>query len=327
MSLKNKVHVGASNDGEPAHAQQFASPAAPPSQLTLSVESPGMIEELQELWRFRELLLTMVHRELRVRYKNSFLGILWSFVSPLVTTVVMWLVFSVFMNNGIHNYSAYYLAAFLPFAFLQQSTLDASQSVLSALPIVKKVYFPRELLPLSVVISNFIHLLLGFVVLFAYLLVVYIRFPGSFPIQPTVIYLPLLLIITLTFATGMALLSCALNTFYEDVKYLVTVGMYLMLFCCPIMYFVEMVANSKINREPYFWVYKLYNLNPFAALCIAFRKTILAPTPVLGRDGIRYAAIPLDWNYVLAAGLISVATLVLGYSTFNRLKWRFVERP
>ena len=135
------------------------------------------------------------------------------------------------------------------------------------------------------------------------------------------------LIITLTFATGMALLSCALNTFYEDVKYLVTVGMYLMLFCCPIMYFVEMVANSKINREPYFWVYKLYNLNPFAALCIAFRKTILAPTPVLGRDGIRYAAIPLDWNYVLAAGLISVATLVLGYSTFNRLKWRFVERP
>jgi len=320
MSLKDKVHVGAANDREPTHPPKFA------LEIT-SVKSAGMIEELKELWRFRELLLTMVERELRVRYKNSVFGFLWSFVNPLATTLVMWLVFKVFLHNGIENYSAYYLCAFLPYSFLQQSTLDASQSVLGALGVVKKIYFPRELLPLTAVVSNFIHLLLGFVVLFVYLLVIYLLHPGKFPIQASVVYLPLLLFISFTFAVGLALFASALNTFYEDVKHLITIGMYLMLFCCPIMYFVELVADSSINRPPYYWVYKLYNLNPFATLCIAFRKTILAPAAVPAGNGKFHPAVTLDWNYVLATALIAFATLVLGYGTFNRLKWRFVERP
>src|SRR5579862_3769064 len=156
-----------------------------------------MIEDLKELWRFRELLVVMVRRELRVRYKNSVLGIFWSFLTPLATTVVITIVFGTFMHNGIPSFSAYYLAAFLPFMFLQASVLDSSQSVISALPVVRKIYFPRELLPLSNVISNFIHFLLAFVVFFLYLMGVYLRNPKEFPLQWTVVWLPFLLLITL----------------------------------------------------------------------------------------------------------------------------------
>jgi lipopolysaccharide transport system permease protein len=285
-----------------------------------------MTEDLKELWRYRELLGIMVRRELRVRYKNSALGFLWSFLTPLATTLVVTIVFSMFLHNGIHSYSAYYLAAFLPFMFLQSAILDSSQSVLSALPVVKKIYFPRELLPLSNVISNFIHLVLGFVVFFLYLVYVYIRNPLEFPLQSTAVWLPLLLLITLMLGMGLAFFASALNTFYEDVKHILSVAMYLMFFMCPIMYFVEQVANSAINRAPYYWVYKLYLLNPFACLCIAYRKILLAPVDVPSLGGT-FTAQPLGWRYLAATAITSVIVLVWGYATFNRMKWRFVERP
>jgi lipopolysaccharide transport system permease protein len=286
-----------------------------------------MLEDVKELWRYRELLGIMVQRELRVRYKGSAIGFLWSFLTPLATTVVVTIVFSVFLKNGIHSYSAYYLSAFLPFMFVQSAILDSSQSVLSALPVVKKIYFPRELLPISNVISNFIHLVLGFLVFFLYLLFVYIRTPLEFPLQASAIWLPFLLIVTLMLGMGLSFFASAYNTFYEDVKHLVSVVLYLMFFMCPIMYFVEQVANSKINRAPYFWVYKLYLLNPIASLCIAYRKILLAPPPIPAPEGKFYPNQPLEWQYLAATTIFSLVVLIWGYATFNRLKWKFVERP
>jgi ABC-2 type transport system permease protein len=285
-----------------------------------------MLDDVKELWRYRELLGMMVARELRVRYKGSIIGFFWSFLTPLATTLVVTLVFSVFMKNGIPSYSAYYLVAFLPFMFLQAAILDSSQSVLGSLSVVKKIYFPRELLPLATVISNFIHLLLGFVVFFLYLLYIYILHPGEFPLQEGVIWLPFLLIVTLALATGISLFAAALNTFYEDVKHILSVFLYLMFFMCPIMYFVELVAHSSITRPPFYWVYKLYLLNPFAMLCIAYRKTLLAPIPVPVAN-VKYDPLPFPGNYMAACTIISFAFLIGGYATFNKMKWRFVERP
>ena len=170
-----------------------------------------MLEDLRELWSYRELLATMVQRELRVRYKNSIFGILWSFFNPLLMTVVTWVVFTNFLHFDTPHFIVYYLAAYLPFIFFQSAILDAAQSVLAAQPIVKKVYFPRELLPISSVIGNFIHLLLGLVVLFLLLIGVYIHDPKEFPIQSTVVFLPLLLVLTFILAVGLALLVSALE--------------------------------------------------------------------------------------------------------------------
>ncbi|MEZ5162709.1 MAG: ABC transporter permease [Fimbriimonadaceae bacterium] len=123
-----------------------------------------MRENLRELWKFRELLWAMVERELRIRYKNSFLGFFWSLLNPLVTVAVMTVVFKYLMQNSTPNFSAYVLAAYLPFLFFNMTLLDSAQSVLVSLPVVRKVYFPREILPLASIASNFIHFLLALLV-------------------------------------------------------------------------------------------------------------------------------------------------------------------
>ncbi len=286
-----------------------------------------MLSELKELWRFRELLYSMVERELKIRYKNSFLGFFWSLVNPLVTVLVMTVVFKLIMKNETPNFSAYILAAYLPFLFFQTAVLDCAQSVLLSLPLVRKIYFPREILPLAMIASNFVHLLLAMVVFFLYLLFIWLRHPAVPPFQVTILYLPLLLIINLALATGLGLLTAALNTFYEDVKYVVSVVLYLMFFLCPIMYFSENVwyATRDQGRMGDFW-YTVYHLNPVAMLSTAYRKVLVAPQPVL-IDKKWIDPLPLDWTLLGITALMSFGILVFGYWVFNRLKWKFVERP
>jgi lipopolysaccharide transport system permease protein len=294
-----------------------------------------MLGELKELWRYRELLLVMVQRDLKIRYKNSALGFLWSFLNPLLTVGVMTFVYSNFIFKNQPNMGAYIMAAYLPFMFFQQSIMDSAQSVLGAVPLIKKIYFPRELLPLAAVISNFVNFLLALGIFFAYLLVNYALNPGDFPIRSTVAILPILLVISFALSLGSSLIISALNTFYEDVKYIISILLYLLFFVCPIVYFDETVANSNLNLRSGWLAYKIYNLNPIAHLCTAYKKAILPPydPKVLEPVGagtneiVQVGSIPLSWKYLAATGVSSLVILVLGYWVFNRLKWRFVERP
>ena len=286
-----------------------------------------MRKELKELWSYRELLYVMVQRELRIRYKNSALGVIWSFLNPILQVLVMSTVFGVFMDIKVPNYTAYMLAAYLPFMFFQYSVLDAAQSILIQVPLIKKIYFPREILPLATVISNFIHLLIGYVIFFGLLVLVYIRDPRVIPFQATTIYLPILLLFSLMLATGSALIVSALNTFYEDVKYIVNVVMQVMFYLCPIIYFTESVANAKrLSGDSGHLIFKLYNLNPLAALSHGYRKVLLAPTEVVVH-GDKAQPLDMPWNYVMIAGITSFFVLIFGYWLFNRMKWKFVERP
>ncbi|MFZ4508617.1 MAG: ABC transporter permease [Fimbriimonas sp.] len=285
-----------------------------------------MREELRELWRFRELLLAMVQREIKIRYKNSVFGVLWSFMAPLSTAAVLTLVFRYFGGFQMDNYAAYVLAGLLPYLFTQQAILDSSQSVLVAIPVVKKVYFPREVLPLAVIISNFIHFLIALAVFFLYQLVVFILDPKVLPFQVTALLLPVLFFIHMMLVTGLGLLASALNTFYEDVKYILSVLLYLMFYLCPIIYFSESVYHAKQLHFPGHVLYTFYHLNPIAMLVTAYKKVLVASSPVVV-SGEKVPALPLDWGLLGVAALVSFGVLVLGYSVFNRLKWRFVERP
>ena len=284
-----------------------------------------MVEELRELWRYRELFLSMTQRELSIRYKNSALGFLWSFINPLLTALVMTLVFGKLLNNGVTSFAAYVLAALLPFSFFQAAVLDSAQSVLGALPIVRKVYFPREVLPLSIVASNFVHLVVGFLVFFVYLFGVWALsgFKVS-PFQATTWLLPFLMVVSLFLATGIGLLVCALNTFYEDVKHLMNAAMYLLTFLCPIVYFYEQISDQ-LKAHPL--LAKLYLLNPQAVLSICYRKALLAPTRVKVSEKGYANPSEFPWPWLAFTAGVSVVVLVLGYAAFNRVKWRFVERP
>lgn len=290
-----------------------------------------MRKNLAELWRFRELLAAMVERELRIRYKNSSLGFLWSLLNPLVTVAVMWFVFRFLLGNQTDNYSAYILAAYLPFMFFNMSLLDSAQSIISALPVVKKVYFPREILPLASVIANFIHLCLALLVFFVFLFVVWAS--TGFQVAPftwRILYLPLLLIPYMALVTGLALLISAFNVFYEDVKYILSVFLYLLFFITPIMYFSETVYYSLQNRPNGALIYTLYHLNPVAMMSTAFRKALVPAGNIEVIDnGVSTLVGPRPFDYGLYAitVAISIFILVYGYHKFNRMKWSFVERP
>ncbi|MDQ2986310.1 MAG: ABC transporter permease [Armatimonadota bacterium] len=290
-----------------------------------------MREELRELWRYRELLLTVVLRELRIRYKNSYLGFFWSILNPLVTVLVMTLVFKYVMGQQVQNYSAYVLAAYIPYMFFQLALLDSAQSIIGQISLLKKIYFPREILPIGSVLANFAHFLLAMVVFFVYLLVVWILNPGDNPFRSTIFYLPIIVVLQLALTMGLALIISAFNTFYEDVKYMVSVGLYLLLFLSPIMYFSEQVYYaSGVPDSQRQLVYSLYHLNPIAMLMTAYRKVMLDPQEVtMSRDGaaLNYPYIPLDWGMVGLCAVVSFGTLILGYWLFNRKKWQFVERP
>ncbi len=290
-----------------------------------------MIADLKELWRFRELLGAMVEREIRIRYKNSLLGFFWSLLSPLVTVIVMTLVFKFIQGNKTESYSIYILAAYLPFLFFQLALMDSAQSVLSALPVVKKVYFPREILPLASIFANFIHLLLALLVMCIFMGAIWAYYRGPSPFNQHIWFLPVLLVVNLALSTGLSLMISSLNVFYEDVKYVVGIALYMLFFLTPVMYFNETVFYSSENygqlgRTLFF----IYNLNPIATLATVYRKTIVASGQIEVRvDSVNEMrpALPFDYLHFGIAVFVSFTLLFLGYALFNRLKWKFVERP
>jgi ABC-type polysaccharide/polyol phosphate export permease len=275
-----------------------------------------MLKEFAEFLRYRELLLNLIIRDLKVRYKNSVLGFFWSLANPLVQVATITIVFKYILNVGIPNYSAYLLCAFLPWTFFQMSVLDAAQSVLFHGDLVKKTYFPREILPASIVISNLIHFILALLVFFVYLLVL-----GT-PILVTWLLLPVVIFFQLLLNMGVAFFVSCLNVFYEDIKYLVTVLLSLFFYLTPVVYLVEQIAFSKRIPAAYQpLLVKLYYINPLSMLITAYRKLLL---PAFNTETIHN--IPLSYGYLALAGATSLLIFLAGYAFYNSRKWQFAER-
>jgi len=275
-----------------------------------------MFKELSEVWRYRDLLINLVIRDLKVRYKGSVLGFFWSLLNPLIQVATITIVFKFILNVRIPNYSAYVLCAFLPWTFLQMSLLDASASVLYHWDLVKKTYFPREVLPASIVLSNLVHFILALAVFFVYLLVL-----GT-PILITWLLVPIVVLIQLLLNLGIAFFVSCLNVFYEDIKYLMTVVLTLLFYLMPIMYLVEQIAASE--KIPDLWkpfIVKFYFLNPLSFVLIAYRKLLL---PAYHAGNIH--DIPMNFWYLALSAVTSLLIFVAGYAFFNSRKWHFAER-
>lgn len=279
----------------------------------------GMLKELAELVRYRELVLNLVIRDIRIRYKNSVLGFFWSLANPLVQVATITIIFKFVLDIGIPNYSAYLLCAFLPWTFFQMSVLDASMSVLHHGDLVKKTYFPREALPVSIVLSNLVHFILALGVFFVYLLIL-----GT-PILITWLMLPVVVLIQLMLNLGIAFFVSCLNVFYEDIKYMVTVLLSLLFYLTPVIYVTELIYYAKrMQAIPEVYrqlILKLFYINPLSMLMTAYRKILLPPfnTPDI-KD------IPMDYGYLALAGVTSFVIFLAGYAFFNSRKWLFAER-
>ncbi|HSV75351.1 MAG TPA: ABC transporter permease [Chthonomonadales bacterium] len=275
-----------------------------------------MLTELREVWRYRELLWQLVRRNLKVRYKNSRLGFFWSIAPPLLEVLVITFAMKRATGFAEHfpSYSAFVIVAMIPWSYFQNAILDASQSILEMNGVIRKVYMPREIIPLAVAISNLIHFMLSWLVFFVYWWLVV----GG-PLLPTTVWFPFLVLVQFMLVTGLGLLVASLNVFYEDVKYIASILMRLGFFLLPIMYVAEQVQHRSSDLA-----FSIYMLNPLATLITAYRKVLLQSPTV---EAIGGPSLPLDVAGMLITGAVSLAVLVGCYAFFNRRKWQFVERP
>jgi lipopolysaccharide transport system permease protein len=250
--------------------------SAPTRPLPLTVITPpaGWVTlGLRELWAYRELLYFLVWRDLKVRYKQTGLGLAWAILQPVLTMVV----FSVFFGRlvGVPSdgvpYPVFALAGLVPWTFFSYGLTQSSNSVVADQQLVTKVYFPRLAIPVATVLSGFVDFLPGFGVLLALM-----AYSGIVPLLSVLWVMPLLLLAFVT-ALGAGLWLAALNVQYRDVRYTVPFISQLWLFATPVAY------PSSLLGEPW---QTLYGLNPMAGVVEGFRWALLGtdtvPGPMIG---------------------------------------------
>jgi ABC-type polysaccharide/polyol phosphate export permease len=267
-----------------------------------------MIHRFRELYQYRELVRNLVVRDLKVRYKNSVLGILWSLLNPLLMTLVFTIVFTLMIPNGDQPYyPVFFMCGFLPWRFLASSVSGATGTIVNNSNLIKKVYFPREILPISDVLSNLVNFLLAMVVLFAMIFVVQIK------LTPAVLMLPLIILAQLMFIAGLALILSTANVFYRDTQHILEVVLQAWFFLTPIFYPITILPDSAeilgmtINIQ--LWVRRL---NPMASLIASYRDVL-------------YRGVPTGLDFFLRTFATCLVVLVVGYLVFSRFSHLFGE--
>lgn len=270
-----------------------------------------------ELVDARELLVQLVRKELKVRYRGSALGFLWSMLTPALVTAVFSVVFTRVVRIGVEDYTAFFLAGYLLWQFLQNSCQGALHSIVGNADLVKKVHFPREVLPLSHVVSQFVHLVLALVVVTPYL--VWMRGTG------VLVHLVALVVVLAAFGlfvAGLALWFAAMNVFLRDIQELFVVIFLLWFYASPVLY-PRAIAELELASSPLLRL--ALDLNPMSAFMAAFRAPLYGVVTIV--DGAP-VALPPTWPsaQALAAVLVwGVATLVVGALFFARRERTFAR--
>ena len=273
-----------------------------PSDVPVIVVKPsrGWVSlKLNELWHYRELLYFLTWRDIKVRYKQTVLGAAWAIIQPFFTMVVFSLFFGKLAkvpSDGI-PYPIFAYAALVPWTFFANGLSQSSNSLVDNANMLKKVYFPRLVVPLSSVISGVVDFILAFTVLLGMML-----FYGIYP-TINVLWLPFLLLLTLTTSLGVGLWLSAMNVQFRDVRYTVPFLTQFWLFATPIAY------PSSLLSEPW---RTLYGINPMVGVVEGFRWALLgtdtAPGPI-----------------ILVSSLVALALLVSGCFFFRRMEKTFAD--
>ena len=222
------------------------------------------MKTIRELYAYREMIFSLVRRDLKGRYKGSALGFLWTFINPLLQLGVYTLVFSVIMRNGIKDYYLFLFVALIPWIFFSTSLAGGSSCIWAQKDMVKKIYFPREVLPISFVTSQFVNMLLSLIVVFVVLIV---SGKGLNPIA--LLYLPVIMLVEYLMALSVAMLSSAITVYLRDVEYILGIITMAWQFLSPVMYSVEQVPEKMLP---------LFNLNPMTPVIVAYRDISVSYT-------------------------------------------------
>ena len=273
--------------------------SAPPGYLRIQRSRGWVPLDLAEVWRFRDLLMTLAGRDIKLRYRQTALGVAWVVLQPLLAAGIFSFVFGKvanFPSDGV-PYFLFSYAGLLAWNTFSNTLTKAGVCLVNNAPLVSKVYFPRMILPLSTAIST----LLDFAVSLA-MLAILMPIAHVAPTK-TILLMPLLLLAVLVFAMGCGLYAAALTVGYRDVQYVLPVLLQFALYASPIAYSVSRVPERYL---------KWYMLNPLASMLEAFRWSIL------GRGTVH-------WGYFVYALVVSFGWLMLGGVVFKRMERKFAD--
>lgn len=231
----------------------------------------GFVPTVREIWRYRELLVQLVRKELKVRYKDSALGFFWTLLRPLLYLLVYSVAIGYFLGSSraIPDFGVYLFTGLLAWNLFTDIIGGCTGSIVGNAGLVKKVYFPRELFPLAVVGAALVNLCLQVVVLIIGYLATH-----SWPHLNDFGLIPLALLVVVTFAAGLGLLLAASNVYLRDIGYLVDVGLLLWFWMTPIVYDWTKVHDQLVVNHHLEWAFQIYLANPVADVVLAFQRAL-----------------------------------------------------
>lgn len=252
---------------------------------------------VKDLYSYRELLKTNIKKDVGGKYKNSFLGVIWSFISPLLQIAVYALVFQVILKSDIENYTVYLCCGLIPWQYFSSVVLRGAASIIDNGSIIKKVYFPREILPISVVTSEGVNFLISTVIILGFVIF------GGIGLSINILWYFVILAIQYIVSIGAAFIVSSLSVYFRDLLHLLGIIIQLLFYATPIVY-----ASSAVPAELQ-WLIKI---NPMAYLIEGYRN-------------IFYNKMPPDFHNLLIALVMGVGLCVVGYFVFKKLEKRFAE--
>lgn len=253
---------------------------------------------MKELWEYREMIISLVKRDLKSRYKGSVLGFFWMFLNPLLQLAVYTVVFSTIMRMGIEKFYLFLFVALVPWIFFSTCLSAGTTVIFSQQDMVKKIYFPREVLPLSFTISQFVNMLLSFIVIFLVVIA------SGVEVDPVaLLYLPFIMFVEFMLALGTTYFVSALNVYFRDLEHISGIISMAWMYLTPILYPIDMVPEHYRS---------LLYLNPMTFIIIAYR------------DILYYGKTP-QMHMMVQAAVMGAAVLLVGQLVFARLQRHFVE--
>ena len=251
----------------------------------------------KELYNYRELLKTNVQKEIRGKYKKSFLGIFWSFLNPLLQLAVYAFIFPIILKNNQENYLMFLFVALIPWTFFTSAVTQGTDTVVQNGNIVKKVYFPRTILPISVVTSGAINFLISTVIIIILALVT------GLGISPYLVFYPLILIVQYLITLGIVLILSSVTVYLRDLQHIIGVIIQVLFYATPIVYSPDSIPD-KFSF--------ILTLNPMSHIITAYRD-------------IFYNQQVPDLQVLGLLFILGISICVLGYAIFSKLEKRFAE--
>ncbi len=276
---------------------------------------------LKNLWSRRELLLGLISSDIRIKYKNSTLGLFWSMLSPAFTLAVYFMVFSIFLKNGIPNFVIYLFSGLVVWNMFQNSINTATGVIVDRAALVKKVSFPREILALSNVGAAVVYFVVQLVVL-----VIFVAALGHAPAWRFLLILPFSFVALYLFTSALAIVMSAVNVYLRDMKHLMEVLLQLWFWLTPVVYSYENSIAPHLARHG---LSALYFLNPVTLIVVTFQRVFYVSTVVHSTVTGQILHILPTWSFskflylnLLLLG-ISVVLFVIAEAIFGRLEGNF----